>query len=94
MPPKISKPNKKIVITAGQGSIQLFFQNKPQTVAETAVPLLETQISTQSTDPRVSAFMASLTPSERIAHTIALEKLGTSYDIVRTHGFVRWSSRA
>ena len=43
-------------------------------------------------DPQIAAFMVSLTPNERIAHKIAVEKLGTSYDIRRTHGFVRWSA--
>ena len=37
------------------------------------------------------AVYASLTPSERIAHTIAAERLGTSYDVTRTHGFLKWA---
>ena len=44
-----------------------------------------------STDPHVQAFYDQLTPAEVIAHTIAVEKLGTSYDVTRTHGFVKWS---
>ena len=42
-------------------------------------------------DPRVQAFYDQLSPAEVIAHTIAVEKLGTSYDVTRTHGFVKWS---
>jgi len=70
--------------------------NKPQT---TSTPLLEVQNSApipeseSESGPEVSAFMASLTQNERIAHRIAVEKLGTSYDIRRTHGFVNWSKR-
>jgi hypothetical protein len=87
-------PPKKVTVTPGQASIQAFF-HKPtattpaQVTAAISSPLLE--IQAPSIDPKVAAFMASLTPSERIAHKIAVEKLGTSYDIARTHGFVRWS---
>ena len=49
--------------------------------------LLESQ---EPHDTQLKAFMASLTPNERIAHSLATELLGTSYDIRRTHGFVRW----
>ena len=91
MPPKTAK---KITIIPGQGSIQTFF-HKPTAQPATTTPLLETQVAPSlAIDPKVAAFMASLTPSERIAHKIAVEKLGTSYDITRTHGFVRWSNRA
>jgi hypothetical protein len=87
MPPKTTK---KITISADQGSIQAFF-HKPAP-AKPPTSMLETQAPVKSTNsPQVEAFMASLTPSERIAHAIAVEKLGTSYDITRTHGFVRWS---
>jgi len=43
-----------------------------------------------SLDATVQAFYDSLKPNERIAHEIAVEKLGTSYDVTRTHGFVKW----
>ena len=97
MPPKTTKTTKtikKITIAPDQGSIQSFF-HKPVTQKQPVATstLLESQAPTDSTDPKVAAFMASLTANERIAHTIAVEKLGTSYDITRTHGFVRWSNR-
>ncbi len=38
----------------------------------------------------VQAFYDQLTDKERIAHAIAVEKLGTSYDVVRTHGYIRY----
>jgi hypothetical protein len=43
-----------------------------------------------SSDSRVQAFYDSLKPAEIVAHSIAVEKLGTSYDVTRTHGFLRW----
>lgn len=45
-------------------------------------------------DPKITAFMASLSANELLAHKLAVEKLGTSYDITRTHGFKNWSNRA
>jgi len=89
-------PPKKVTIAPpGQGSIQAFFHKPtpttPAQVTTTSIPMLE--IQAPSIDPKIAAFMASLTPNERIAHKIAVEKLGTSYDITRTHGFVRWSAR-
>lgn len=57
------------------------FKNSP--LKELAEPLL-------SEDPLVKEFYGQLTPAERTAHTIATEKLGTSYDVTRTHGYLRW----
>lgn len=45
-----------------------------------------------SDDPDVRAFYNTLTPNEVIAHSIAVTKLGTSYDVTRTHGFLKWKS--
>ena len=50
-----------------------------------------TAIDLSSEDPLVAAFYKSLTPAERIAHRIATVKLGTSYDVTRTRGFLAWS---
>lgn len=44
-------------------------------------------------DPVISAFYAQLTDKERIAHAIAVTKLGTSYDVTRTHGFLKWKKK-
>ena len=89
-------PPKKVTIAPGQASIQAFFhKSTAQVTAQPTAPITPLLVETkESIDPKVVAFMASLTPSERIAHKIAVEKLGTSYDITRTHGFVRWSTRA
>ena len=52
---------------------------------------LSLSLSRPSSSPTDNhAFYASLTPNERIAHTIAAERLGTSYDVTRTHGFLKW----
>ena len=93
-------PPKKITIQAGQGSFSAFLK-KGEKLGEHKIlavlpshltPISPITATTEAViDPDIGAFMASLTPNERIAHTIAVEKLGTSYDIRRTHGFVRWS---
>lgn len=44
-----------------------------------------------SEDPLVAAFYKSLSPAEMTAHRIATVKLGTSYDVTRTRGFLAWS---
>ena len=44
-----------------------------------------------SDDPIVAAFYKSLSANEMIAHRIATTKLGTSYDVTRTRGFLAWS---
>jgi hypothetical protein len=41
-------------------------------------------------DPLIQEYYNSLSPNEKISHTIAKDKLGTSYDVTRTHGFLRW----
>jgi hypothetical protein len=43
-----------------------------------------------SDNPEIRAFYAQLSDKERIAHTIAIDKLGTSYDVTRTHGYLKW----
>lgn len=62
-------------------------------VAAEVSPLTSKTSTTKlsSADSRVQAFYNTLTPREVIAHSIAVEKLGTSYDVTRTHGFLRWS---
>jgi hypothetical protein len=50
----------------------------------------EITTSLQSDDPTVQAYYNSLKPNERRAHEIAIQKLGTSYDVIRTHGFLNW----
>lgn len=44
-----------------------------------------------SDNPRIQTFYDSLSLREVIAHSIAVDKLGTSYDVTRTHGFLKWS---
>ena len=79
-------------MTTKQGTISHMFATVtkvPKAVKKaTAVAPISTGLA--HPDPRVQAFYAQLSPAEVIAHTIAVEKLGTSYDVTRTHGFVKW----
>jgi hypothetical protein len=59
-------------------------------ITKESVPITEHK-KLVSDDPLVQAFYDQLSPREVIAHSIAVDKLGTSYDVIRTHGFVRWS---
>jgi hypothetical protein len=56
-------------------------------------PVVAAGVATRLThsDPVVQAFYDSLSPSEIVAHGLAVDKLGTSYDVTRTHGFIRWN---
>ena len=69
-----------------------FLKRAKQEVKVAAAPTLSETLSTPllSEDPRVAAFYAQVSPREQIAHKIAVEKLGTSYDVTRTHGFLKW----
>ena len=103
-------PAKKITIQAGQGSFSAFLKKKGEKPDDNKIlavlpshltpvsPMASTERSSagpsELTDPQIVGFMASLTPNERVAHKIAVEKLGTSYDIRRTHGFVRWLAKS
>lgn len=69
---------------------------------KTAVAKKPTAVVTQSSslfcnltsnDPEIQAFYNQLTDKERIAHSIAVDKLGTSYDVSRTHGFLKWKKK-
>ena len=51
-------------------------------------PLEESPLTSE--DPDVVAFYASRTPAELRAHTLATEKLATSYNVRRTRGFLEW----
>ena len=42
---------------------------------------------TTSNSATTAAFYASLTPKQRLAHSIAAKALGTSYDVQRTHDY-------
>lgn len=90
---KISKP-----VDPKQGNISMMF-------SKLATPTKKTEMGTgtgtataaavatsalSSSDPEVQAFYNGLSVNEAIAHTIAIDKLGTSYDVTRTHGFLRW----
>lgn len=87
--------SKKTNAPKGHGDIQqLFSKAKANTITDISKTNItkDTPLNTLiSSDPKIQAFYDSLTSSERIAHSIALTSLGTSYDVVRTHGYIRWS---
>lgn len=99
-------PPKKVTVKTGVGSTPniMVLLNKSAaaaSVAATAVKSSEVpekkseSVETKSDflvheDPLIQEYYNTLSPNERIAHTIAKEKLGTSYDVSRTHGFLRW----
>ena len=93
----MSKVKRVIQVDPTQATISHVFsvaaKKEPKaTVASTAAgAAAATTKKLTSSDPRVQAFYDSLNPREVIAHSIAVEKLGTSYDVTRTHGFVKWS---
>jgi hypothetical protein len=82
--------SKRIIKPKDQGDIKLMF-TKP--VAKKATPIVAPVAILTTTNPEVEEFYKSLTAPERIAHEIAVEKLGTSYDVTRTHGFLRFAKK-
>lgn len=67
---------------------------RPATTTTASVALAPASTNTyelpNTTDPDIQAFYAQLSERERIAHAIAVTKLGTSYDVTRTHGYLKW----
>ena len=94
--------NRKINIKvpANQGDIQLLFQKakqkteKPSEQKSGKEDTILYKLCKTTDDKDTHAFYTSLNPAECIAHIIALEKLGTSYDVTRTHGFLKWKKNA
>jgi hypothetical protein len=82
-------PNIMVMLTKQSPSIKTtkLTEKKSESV-DTKSDFLTTDLTHE--DPLVQEYYNSLTPNEKIAHTIAKEKLGTSYDVSRTHGFLRW----
>lgn len=80
-------------MSAKQSNISAAFAFKKASVAPTPATTTVTVKPTSaltSPDPVIQEFYDSLNPYERITHSIAIEKLGTSYDVTRTHGFLKW----
>jgi hypothetical protein len=85
--------SKRIVkkVDPNQQTIQNMFSKGPgpEKVVRSVSELTTSNVLV-SDDPIVQEYYASLSEKEKRAHSIAIDKLGTSYDIVRTHGFLRW----
>lgn len=80
-------------MSAKQSNISAAFAFKKASVAPapaTTPITVKPASALTSSDPVIQEFYDSLNPYERITHTIAVEKLGTSYDVTRTHGFLKW----
>jgi hypothetical protein len=78
-------PKKVTILPVGQGNISLFFKK----AAATATPKSDKPVAEKpAIDNEVQKFYDSLSEKEKIAHQIAQEMLGTSYDVTRTHGFL------
>lgn len=92
----MSKRATQKIIDPNQNTISCMFIKKPvaKQNAQDVVVKPDTEFTTSnvltSTDPIVQQYYNSLCEKEQRAHSIAIEKLGTSYDIVRTHGFLNW----
>jgi hypothetical protein len=86
-------PPKKVTVVPTNSIASVFATaSKPKVTSTPKASVAESkqEVTLSSLDSFVSKFYASLTPYERIAHEIAVEKLGTSYDVTRTHGFQKW----
>lgn len=80
---------KPVKLAKGQETLLALF-SKPTDTPVTTTAAVTDRLT--STDAEVQAFYDSLTPRETIAHRIALtpKGLGTSYDVRRTNGFLKW----
>lgn len=85
-------PPKRITVTpVSQGNISVFFKKATTTavVDKPSIPTAETSPTpVKEPDNEIQRYYNSLSEKEKIAHRIAVEKLGTSYDVSRTHGFL------
>lgn len=69
-------------------SIASFFGKVSKKEEPPAAPVVK--VETPATDAKLDAFFATLTSAQRLAHTIAKEKLGSSYDVERTHDYIAY----
>ena len=79
-------PKRITILPVGQGTISVFFK-KPAKTTE-PVEKVPSVAKPAEVDNEIQRFYNSLTEKEKIAHAIAVEKLSSSYDVTRTHGFL------
>ena len=92
----MSKPKTKVIKVAK--GVDSFFAKKEEVIEHIVDKSIDKSLveSKKIEDdickkPKIiEEFYASLSPSEKIAHELAQTMLGTSYDIMRTHGFLQW----
>lgn len=70
----------------------LFSKKSEKKVLQFPSPIVLNEVKTTLTheDPKVQEYYNQLTPQQVVAHTIAFTHLGTSYDVTRTHGFMKF----
>ena len=88
MPPKQTNTLTSFFSKGVKGTTATKTMTKTETTETTVAATVETKTVELSDDLR--AFYAALSPQERIAHSIAVTDLGSSYDVRKTHGFTRW----
>jgi hypothetical protein len=91
----MSKPKTKVIKVAK--GVDSFFAKKDviehiidKSIDKSLVESKKIEDDTCKKPKIVEEFYESLTPSEKIAHELAESMLGTSYDVMRTHGFLQW----
>ena len=70
--------------------IDSFFRKMIAASEPAPVPIAVKATTVATVVVEEDAFYAWLSPAQRLAHTIAKEKLGTSYDSKRTHDYQRF----
>ena len=79
--------------------IDSFFVKKPDVISHVKDETISSVSKIIETKPIIEKivtktiedeFYESLSPNEKIAHELAKTMLGTSYDVMRTHGFLSW----
>ena len=98
--------SRKVKIDPKQGSLSTLFAkatpaaaevkavSKVQTASKEAVvtvDMFKDLPELKSSDPLIQAYYDQLPPPAVIANKLAVERLGSSYDVTRTHGFLQWS---
>jgi hypothetical protein len=48
----------------------------------------------EATQKLVVAYLQQLTPIERLAYKIGIEHLGTSFNLLKSNGYISWISEA
>ena len=93
----MSKAKAKAKVVKLSKGIDSFFSKKDEVIEHIVDKPIDKSLTESKKDDDkckksdiIKEFYESLTPSEKIAHELAESMLGTSYDVMRTHGFLQW----